>query len=57
VAPLHQLTEAVLAQHLALALTTASVPVQLMSGGMIFDHACRQVMDIGATDLTILISI
>jgi len=56
-APQHQRTEATLAQHLALALTTASVTMQLMSGGIIFDHAYRQVMEPEVTDLTVLISI
>jgi len=56
-APLHQQTEATLAQHLALALTTASVTMQLTSSGIIFEHACRQIIDTGATSVTILISI
>jgi len=45
------------AQHLALALTTASVTMQLMSGGIIFDHACRQIMDTAAASVTVLISV
>jgi len=36
----HQRTEATLAKHLVLALTTASMTTQLTSGGIIFDHAC-----------------
>jgi len=55
--PLRQRTEASKAQHLALALTTASVTVQLTSGVIIFDYACRQIMDTGATGVTVLISI
>jgi len=44
--PQHQQTEATLAQHLALALTTASVAMQLQlsSGGIIFDRACRHII-------------
>jgi len=56
-APLHQRSEATLAQHVALALTTASVTMQLTSGGIIFDHACRQIMDSGAAGVTVLTSI
>jgi len=53
-APLHQWTEATFAKHLAL--TTASVIMQSMSGGIIFYHACRQIMDSGATGVTVLTS-
>jgi len=53
----HQRTETMLAQHLALALTTASVAMQLTSGGIVFDHAYREVMDTGTTSVTVLISI
>jgi len=52
-APIHQRTEAMLAQHL----TTATVTTQLVSGGIIFKYACRQIMDTGATGVTVLISI
>jgi len=54
-APQHERAEATLAQHIALALTTASVTMQLTSGGITFNHACRQFMDTGATDVTALI--
>jgi len=57
VAALLQRTEATLAQYLASALTTALVTMQLTSGGIIFDHACRQIIDTGAIDVTVLISI
>jgi len=53
-APQHQRTEAVLAQHLALALTTASLTLQLTSGVIIIDHACKQTTDTGATGVTVL---
>jgi len=56
-APLHQRTEAMLAQYFALALTTASVTMQSTSGGIIFDHARKQIMDTEATGVTVLISI
>jgi len=46
-----------LAQHLALALTTASVTKQLTSSGIIFEHAGRQIMDTGSTGVTVLIFI
>jgi len=38
-APQHQRTEATLVQHLTLAMTTASVTMQLTSGEIIFDQA------------------
>jgi len=56
-APQHQRTEATLAQHLPFALTTASMTMQLTAGGIIFGHAYGQIMDTGATDLAVLISI
>jgi len=56
-APQHQRAAATLAQHLALALATASVAMQLTSGGIIFDHAFRHIMDTGANGVTVLISI
>jgi len=56
-APQHQRTEATLAQALVLALTRASVTMQLRSFGIIFDHACGQIMDTGATGVTALISV
>jgi len=56
-APQRQRTETTLAQHLALALTTASVTMRLTSGGIIFDHACRQIMDTEVTGVTVLIPV
>jgi len=50
-APQHQRTKATFAQHLALALTIASVTMQLTSGGIIFEHACRHIMGTGATGM------
>jgi len=39
-----------------MALTTASLRMQLMSGGIIFDHVYGQIMDMSATAVTVSIS-